>query len=75
MLRLKTSGEVRTTGARKTGRRAAIGILVAGLLMAGAAQELAQDTEMAPQAAQPRRQRHKQRQFEHHVEARAERLR
>jgi hypothetical protein len=52
MLRLKTIGEVRTTGARKTGNRAATGILVAGLLMAGAAQGLAQDSAEEPQTAQ-----------------------
>ncbi len=53
MLRLKTIGEVRTTGARKTGNRAATGILVAGLLMAGAAQGLAQqDSAEEPQMAQ-----------------------
>jgi hypothetical protein len=52
MLRLKTIGEVRTTGARKTGNRAVTGILVAGLLMAGVAQGLAQDSAEDPQAAQ-----------------------
>ena len=54
MLRLKTIGEVRTTGARRTGNRAATGILVAGLLMAGVAQGLAQDSAEEPQAAQTR---------------------
>src|SRR5271154_3056715 len=44
MLRLKTSGAVRTTGARRTGNRAVTGILAAGLLMAGAAQGRAQGT-------------------------------
>jgi hypothetical protein len=52
MLRLKTIGDVRTTGARRTSNRAATGILVAGLLMAGAAQGLAQDTAEEPQTAQ-----------------------
>src|SRR5271156_4592843 len=36
MLRLKTSGETRTAGARKTGNRAVTGVLAVGLLMAGA---------------------------------------
>ena len=36
MLRLKTIGEVRTTGARKTGNRAVTGILAVGLLMPAA---------------------------------------
>jgi hypothetical protein len=44
MLRLKTIGEARTTGARKTGNRAVMGILTVGLLVAGAVQGLAQDT-------------------------------
>jgi hypothetical protein len=44
MLRLKTSSAVRTTGARKTGKRAVTGILAAGLLMAGAARGWAQGT-------------------------------
>jgi hypothetical protein len=47
MLRLKTSGEVRTTGARKTGNRAMMGVLTVGLLMglmAGAAPGWAQGT-------------------------------
>ena len=35
MLRLKTIGEVRTTGARKTGNRAVTGVLAVGLLVAG----------------------------------------
>src|SRR5260370_41701873 len=44
MLRLKTIGEVRTTGARKTGNRAVMGILAVGLLMAGAVEGRAQGT-------------------------------
>jgi hypothetical protein len=44
MLRLKTIGEARTTGARKTGNRAVTAVLAAGLLMAGAAQGWAQGT-------------------------------
>jgi len=44
MLRLKTIGEARTTGARKTSNRALTGILVAGLLMAGGSQGWAQGT-------------------------------
>ena len=44
MLRLNTRSEVRTTGARKTGNRAMMGILTVGLLMAGAAQGWAQGT-------------------------------
>ena len=53
MLRLKTSGEVRLTGARKTGNRAVTtGILAVGLavgwLAAGAAQGRAQGTVAAP---------------------------
>src|SRR5437899_2641114 len=44
MLRLKTNGEVRTAGARKTGNRAVTAILAAGFLMAGAAQGWAQST-------------------------------
>ena len=48
MLRLKTIGEVRTAGARKTGNRAVTGtltgFLAVGLLMAGAAQAWAQGT-------------------------------
>ena len=44
MLRLKTSFEVRVTGARKTGNRALTGILAVGLLMAGASQGQAQAT-------------------------------
>ncbi len=44
MLRLKTIGEVRTTGARKTGSRAVTGILAVGLLMAGAVEGRAQGT-------------------------------
>jgi hypothetical protein len=44
MLRLKTSGEVRTAGARKTGNRAVTAILAAGFLMAGVAQGWAQGT-------------------------------
>jgi hypothetical protein len=48
MLRLKTSGEARTTGARRTGNRAVTGILAAGLLMAGAAQGQAQGTVASP---------------------------
>jgi hypothetical protein len=49
MLRLKTVGEARTTGARKTGNRAVTGILAGGLLMAGAAQGLAQGTVSSSQ--------------------------
>jgi hypothetical protein len=54
MLRLKTNGEVRTAGARRTGNRAVTGVLAAGLLMAGAAQGQAQapsssSTEQATQ--------------------------
>jgi hypothetical protein len=49
MLRLKTSGEVRTTGARRTGNRAVAGILAVGLLMAGAAQGQAPGTVASPQ--------------------------
>ena len=48
MLRLKTIGEVRTTGARKTGNRAVTGVLAVGLLMAGAAQRRAQGTVASP---------------------------
>jgi hypothetical protein len=48
MLRLKTSGEARTTGARKTGNRAVTGILAVGFLMAGAAQSQAQGTVASP---------------------------
>jgi hypothetical protein len=48
MLRLKTSGEARTTGARRTGNRAVTGILAAGLLVAGAAQGRAQGTVASP---------------------------
>jgi hypothetical protein len=48
MLRLKTSFEVRTTEARKTGQRAVMGVLAAGLLMAGAAQMQAQGTVATP---------------------------
>src|SRR5260370_17532726 len=44
MLRLKTIGEVRTTGARKTGNRAMTGVLAVGLLMMGAAEGRAQGT-------------------------------
>jgi hypothetical protein len=44
MLRLKTIDEVRTTGARKTGRRAVMGVLAVGLLMAGAVEGRAQGT-------------------------------
>ena len=44
MLRLKTIGEVRTTGARWTGSRAVTGILAVGLLMAGAVEGRAQGT-------------------------------
>src|SRR6202041_651756 len=44
MLRLKTIGEVRTTGARKTGNRAVTGVLAVGLLMAGAVEGRAQGT-------------------------------
>jgi len=44
MLRLKTIGEVETTGARKTGNRAMMGVLAVGLLMAGAVQGRAQGT-------------------------------
>jgi hypothetical protein len=44
MLRLKTIGEVSTTGARKTGNRAVTGILAVGLLMAGAVEGRAQGT-------------------------------
>jgi len=48
MLRLKTIGEVRTRGARKTGNRAVAGILVAGLLMAGTARGQAQQASPGP---------------------------
>ncbi len=48
MLRLKTSGAARTTGARKTGNRAVTGILAVGFLMAGAAQSQAQGTVASP---------------------------
>jgi hypothetical protein len=44
MLRLKTIGAVRTTGARKTGSRAVTGVLAVGLLMAGAVAGRAQGT-------------------------------
>src|SRR6202046_4859212 len=44
MLRLKTIGEVRTTGARKTGNRAVTAVLAAGLVMAGGAEGWAQGT-------------------------------
>jgi hypothetical protein len=59
MLRLKTIGEVRTAGARKTGNRAVAGILTgalaAGLLMAGAVPMRAQGTvaSQAPQTTVP----------------------
>jgi hypothetical protein len=49
MLRLKTNGDVRTTGARRTGNRAVAGILAVGLLMAGAAQGQAPGTVASPQ--------------------------
>jgi hypothetical protein len=49
MLRLKTIGEARTAGARRTGNRAVTGILAGGLLMAGAAQGLAQGTVSSSQ--------------------------
>jgi len=52
MLRLKTIGEVRTAGARKTGNRAVTGflagILTVGLLMAGGMQARAQGTVATP---------------------------
>jgi hypothetical protein len=48
MLRLKTSGEASTTGARRTGNRAVTGVLAVGLLMAGAAQGQAQGTVASP---------------------------
>ncbi len=51
MLRLKTSGEVQVTGARKTGNRAVMGVLAVGLLMAGATVGQAQGTVAAPQTA------------------------
>jgi hypothetical protein len=44
MLRLKTSGEARTTEARKTGNRAMTGILAVGFLVAGAAYGQTQGT-------------------------------
>jgi hypothetical protein len=44
MLRLKTNGEVRTAGARKSGNRAVTAILAAGFLMAGAVAGRAQGT-------------------------------
>jgi hypothetical protein len=44
MLRLKTIGEAKVTGARKTGNRAVTAVLAAGLLMAGAVQGRAQGT-------------------------------
>ena len=54
MLRLKTVGEVRTTGARKTGNRAVTGVLAVGLLMMGAAEGWAQGTvSSATQPAVP----------------------
>jgi hypothetical protein len=48
MLRLKTSVEVRTTGARKTGKRAVTAVLAAGFLMAGAAEGQTQGTVASP---------------------------
>jgi hypothetical protein len=51
MLRLKTIGEVRTAGARKTGNRAVTGVLAVGLLMAGAVEGRAQGTVSS--SAQP----------------------
>src|SRR5438309_9349550 len=54
MLRLKTVGEVRTTGARKTGSRAVTGVLAVGLLMMGAAEGRAQGTvSSSTQPARP----------------------
>jgi hypothetical protein len=53
MLRLKTIGEVRTAGARKTGNRAVTGVLAVGLLMAGAVEGRAQGTVSS--SAQPAR--------------------
>jgi hypothetical protein len=44
MLRLKTIGEVRTTGARKTVKRAVTGVLAVGLLTMGAVAGRAQGT-------------------------------
>jgi hypothetical protein len=54
MLRLKTIGEVRTTGARKTGNRAMTGVLAVGLLMMGAVGGRAQGTvSSSTQPARP----------------------
>jgi hypothetical protein len=56
MLRLKTSGAWRVTGARETGRRAMFGVLATGLLMTGATMSRAQATSSssaAEQATQP----------------------
>ena len=53
MLRLKTIGEAGTTGARKTGNRAVMGILAVGLLMAGAARGWAQGTVASPTTQTP----------------------
>jgi hypothetical protein len=47
MLRLTTSGEVKTAGARKTGNRAVTAILAVGFLMAAAAAGRAQGTVSA----------------------------
>ncbi|WP_257031010.1 hypothetical protein RBB79_01635 [Tunturiibacter empetritectus] len=51
MLRLKTSGAWKLTGARRTGQRAFFGVLAAGLLMTGGTQSRAQATSSS--ATQP----------------------
>ncbi len=53
MLRLKTSGKARVTGARKTGYRAVAGIFAVSLLAAGATKGLAQGTVATPQTQTP----------------------
>src|ERR1700733_16045889 len=52
MLRLKTSGAWRVTGARETGRRAMFGVLATGLLMTGATMSRAQATSSSSAAEQ-----------------------
>ncbi|WP_433968218.1 hypothetical protein [Tunturiibacter gelidiferens] len=54
MLRLKTSGAWKLTGARRTGQRAFFGVLATGLLMTGATLSRAQATSSSatPQATQ-----------------------
>jgi hypothetical protein len=49
MLRSKTNAVSRVTGARRTGKRAWIGVLVVGLLMAGATRGQAQATSSSTQ--------------------------